>query len=161
LVDNWGQFKDFEIFVDPCGLKSYVEQDGPNCAVASVAGALNTLKGENLDVWKIVLEFYRSKRKGHPTLQRTDRPSTSCVGNGLLLRAMRAAARQRNIQIRVELLFSRKMKTIKTVCPISRKDSKETIKNHWLDLKLRIKDPKSVLLFHTHNHYCLIFGYRS
>jgi len=106
----------------------YVEQNGPNCAVASVAGALNTLKGENLDVWKIVLEFYRSKRKGHPSLQRKEKPSTACVGNGLLLRGLRAAATKRDMRIRVELLFSRKLKCVKTVCVISGKDSKETIK---------------------------------
>jgi len=129
LADNWGNFTDFEIFVDYCGMKSYVEQDGPNCAVASVAGALNMLSGESLDVWKIVLEFYRSKRKGHPTLQRKERPSTSCVGNGLLLRGLRAAASHCNIPIRVELLFSRKLKCTPTVFTISGKDSKETIRN--------------------------------
>jgi len=106
----------------------YVEQNGPNCAVASVAGALNTLKGEDIDVWKIVLEFYRSKRKGHPTLQRKEKPSTSCVGNGLLLRGLRAAAAQRDMRIRVELLFCRKLKLLKPICVVSGLDSKETIK---------------------------------
>jgi len=129
MADNWGNFKDFDIFVDDCGMKSYVEQEGPNCAVASVAGALNTLKGEKLDVWKTILEFYRSKRKGHPTLQRKERPSTACVGNGLLLRGLRIAAKHCDIPIRVELFFGKKMKSTTPVFTLSGKDSKETITN--------------------------------
>jgi len=129
MADNWGNFKDFDIFVDDSGMKLYVEQEGPNCAVASVAGVLNTLSGKNVDVWKTILEFYRSKRKGHPTLQRKERPSTSCVGNGLLLRGLRAAAKHCDIPIRVELLFSKKLKSTTAVFTISAKDSKESITN--------------------------------
>jgi len=156
------RFTNFKSFGDTVSSTTFHEQEGPNCAVSAVVSCFRAIyprAGYQVTV-ESILEYYRKERPSNVKLNATVRPSTSCVGNGLLIKCMKHTARKMKFNVAVSTLMVGSKYNGKHKVSVH-KDSPKLVKKQWRILTTLIEDPNTALLFHTTNHYCLLFGYRS
>jgi len=116
----------------------------PICGAAATAGALNACRegvnGVRRFGWRDILYKHFRDRQRRKVVKGKGRPTTKYVGNRNILRVIRSIPK-----MRAEVLLKKGL-------------AKNPAKA-WRAVTAALRKPRSVVLFHTKNHYVLVPGY--
>ena len=147
-IDNIGHL---DISISYKTINNFIEQNGPNCAIAVTASILNIFLPKlipSTQIFEYTLQYYRDKYPNDKYLNK-NRPSSKKIGNKKLINAINYLSNLNNLQININF-FINKINNVNT----------KSSNYLWNQLKISFQEKDTIIICHIKNHYALIFGLR-